>query len=188
MAPRKETIQITRRKIMDSFWELFNSNELKNITVGKITKQAHLNRGTFYQHFNDIYDLLEQMEQQLIDLLKENVISLLKEGVPENLEEFSKVCSKVFQKYNKKLYLLFRNDPSFGEKIKNEMYPVLEAANLLPENFPYKNYVMTFGFYSMLNMINYWYENPENISPEELVYINQTLLLKGISGFSKKER
>lgn len=186
MTPRKETVGMTRRRIMDSFWELFNSYELKNITVSRIAKQARINRGTFYQHFRDIYDLLEQMEQELIHHLKEDVALLLKQGVPEDLEAFSKICKKTFLKYSKKICIFFRNDPNFGEKVKKEIAPVLESTALLSEDFPYKNYVMTFSVYSTLNMINYWYENPENISPEELIYLSQTLILKGVFGFSQK--
>lgn len=60
----------TRKLIMDSFIELSGKKEFKDITVTDITKEAMVNRATFYYHFEDIYDLLEKVlcEVLLINL------------------------------------------------------------------------------------------------------------------------
>jgi len=50
----------TRKLIMDSFIELSERKEFKDITVKDITTEAMINRATFYYHFEDIYDLLEK--------------------------------------------------------------------------------------------------------------------------------
>ena len=69
MASRAESIRLTRQKLIDSFWELSGKYELKDITIGKITKQAQLNRGTFYQYFNDIYDQVQYLSFRHQNLL-----------------------------------------------------------------------------------------------------------------------
>ena len=35
------------------------------ITVSDLTKKADINRGTFYLHYKDKYDLLEQSEEEI---------------------------------------------------------------------------------------------------------------------------
>lgn len=56
----------TRKLIMDSFMELSDKKEFKDITVKDITTEAMINRATFYYHFEDIYDLLEKVLSEVL--------------------------------------------------------------------------------------------------------------------------
>lgn len=56
----------TRKLIMDSFIQLSESKEFKDITVKDITSEAMINRATFYHHFEDIYDLLEKALSEVL--------------------------------------------------------------------------------------------------------------------------
>lgn len=53
---------------MDSFIELSEIKEFKDITVKDITEKATINRATFYYHFLDIYDLLEKALSEVLQL------------------------------------------------------------------------------------------------------------------------
>jgi AcrR family transcriptional regulator len=50
----------TRKLIMDSFVDLSAKKEFKDITIKDITREANINRSTFYYHFEDIFDLLDK--------------------------------------------------------------------------------------------------------------------------------
>lgn len=50
----------TRNLIIDSLIKLSKQKAFKNITITDITNEATINRATFYYHFIDKYDLLEQ--------------------------------------------------------------------------------------------------------------------------------
>jgi AcrR family transcriptional regulator len=56
----------TRKLIMDSFMELSDKKEFKDITVKDITTEAMINRATFYYHFEDIYNLLEKVLSEVL--------------------------------------------------------------------------------------------------------------------------
>lgn len=59
----------TRKAITDALAELLTEKELHNVTVKEITEKADINRGTFYKHYLDVYDLYDKLEQDiLIDL------------------------------------------------------------------------------------------------------------------------
>ncbi|MCM3586580.1 TetR/AcrR family transcriptional regulator [Mesobacillus maritimus] len=64
----------TRKFIMDAFIELSGKKEFKDITVKDITNEARINRATFYYHFQDIYDLLENVLSEVlaVNLNQEN--------------------------------------------------------------------------------------------------------------------
>ncbi|MDO4925716.1 MAG: TetR/AcrR family transcriptional regulator [Turicibacter sp.] len=51
-------VRRTKQLIKQSLIELMHEKEFKEITVKDITERADLNRGTFYLHYVDIYDLL----------------------------------------------------------------------------------------------------------------------------------
>ena len=49
----------TKETIIDAFWQLLEEKPFNKITVQNIVERCHLNRNTFYYHFQDIYDLVE---------------------------------------------------------------------------------------------------------------------------------
>ena len=59
----------TRKAIIDALADLLYEKELHKVTVKEITEKADINRGTFYKHFLDVYDLYDKAEQDiLVDL------------------------------------------------------------------------------------------------------------------------
>lgn len=44
---------------------------IENLTVSGLTERADLNRRTFYSHYRDVYDLVEQCQQEMLDELGE---------------------------------------------------------------------------------------------------------------------
>lgn len=61
----------TRQNLIDAFWSLYCEKRIEKITVKEITQKAGYNRGTFYEYFTDVYDMLEQIEQSLIPTIEE---------------------------------------------------------------------------------------------------------------------
>lgn len=47
--------------------QLLMQKDLKDITVRELTEVADVNRGTFYLHYTDIYDLFDQFERELLE-------------------------------------------------------------------------------------------------------------------------
>lgn len=60
----------TRANIKQAFVDLISEKGLDALTVSDITRRAKINRGTFYLHFVDKYDLLEQLEDETIAQLQ----------------------------------------------------------------------------------------------------------------------
>lgn len=60
-------IQRTRKCIKDAFIELRKTKPIEKITIKELAALASINKATFYSHYNDIYDLSEQIENETID-------------------------------------------------------------------------------------------------------------------------
>ena len=54
------TVQ-TKQNLTDAFWQIYCTKRIDKITVRDITTKAGYNRGTFYEYFRDVYDVLEQI-------------------------------------------------------------------------------------------------------------------------------
>ena len=58
--------RVTRMLIRRAFAELMRRKPIQDITIKELCGQAGINRGTFYAHYKDIYDLREQMEAEFL--------------------------------------------------------------------------------------------------------------------------
>jgi len=66
----------TKELIQMSFIQILEKKSFESITVGEIAKHAQINRGTFYLHFIDKFDLLDKVEQQLFTNLGSHIDEL----------------------------------------------------------------------------------------------------------------
>ena len=73
MQIRKAT---NRTKLIKAAATLIERDGYKNIDVTKVTKEAKLGYGTFYNHFSDITELLEEITKELIISIQDFVIEL----------------------------------------------------------------------------------------------------------------
>ncbi|MEI0737332.1 TetR/AcrR family transcriptional regulator [Paenibacillus sp. JTLBN-2024] len=73
----------TKAVIRDALTALIEEKGFEALTVKDITARANINRGTFYLHYRDKYDLLEQSEQELI----EGMVAIIRTIRPFNLDE-----------------------------------------------------------------------------------------------------
>ncbi|MDE6727985.1 MAG: TetR/AcrR family transcriptional regulator [Oscillospiraceae bacterium] len=58
-------VQKTRGSIINAFLQLRAKKPLERITVKELADLAKINKATFYLHYKDIYDLSEQLENEL---------------------------------------------------------------------------------------------------------------------------
>lgn len=58
----------TRRLIKSTFMKMLSEKkEISKISVSELVSRAEISRATFYAHFDDIYDVVEEFERELIE-------------------------------------------------------------------------------------------------------------------------
>lgn len=57
----------TKTLIVDTFWQLLEEKPYNKITVQDIVDRCHVNRNTFYYHFQDIPSLAENSVEKWVD-------------------------------------------------------------------------------------------------------------------------
>ncbi len=65
---KKEDLRVrkTKRNIKKAFSELLQEKKLEKITVAEIARTAEINKGTFYLHYSDIYDLYQELIRDVV--------------------------------------------------------------------------------------------------------------------------
>ncbi|MBP7757533.1 MAG: TetR/AcrR family transcriptional regulator [Anaerolineaceae bacterium] len=57
----------TRLAIRNALVSLIEEKNFNDLTIRDLAERAHINRGTFYLHYRDKQDLLDQTEQEIIE-------------------------------------------------------------------------------------------------------------------------
>ena len=60
-------VRRTKAMLIQAFVTLLETKPIKDITVKELCDTADLNRGTFYLHYKDIYDMIEQLETDILN-------------------------------------------------------------------------------------------------------------------------
>ncbi len=83
----------TKSDLKEALTRLLEKKDFEAISVSDIAREAGVNRGTFYLHYVDKFDMMDQ----LIDEILQNILTLLKEGQPKNKQEAFPGIVKIFE-------------------------------------------------------------------------------------------
>ena len=72
--------------------QLLLEKDLSSITVRELTDLADVNRGTFYTHYRDLYDMLEQMEQEMFQELEDMLDSYASDILQQDITPHPAGC------------------------------------------------------------------------------------------------
>ena len=64
-------VKYTKSVIKESLFQLLETKSLQQVTVKELCELADINRGTFYSHYSDIHNLVEQLEEDLREKSKQ---------------------------------------------------------------------------------------------------------------------
>lgn len=94
----------TEKLIKETFLALLKKKNLNKVTVAEISRQADLGRGTFYLHYTDVYDLYENIENDLMG----NLTKTFEKAFPTTDAENSRKLTEELTLYIEKNKDLFR--------------------------------------------------------------------------------
>lgn len=65
MARKEKATAITKKNIEDAFWSFYCEMPMDKIRINAVMDRAGYNRGTFYQYFKSLEDVLESIETEI---------------------------------------------------------------------------------------------------------------------------
>lgn len=134
MPRRTDATEQTRANLRQAFWELYARKPLERISVREITDRAGYNRATFYLHYHDVYELLNEIEDTVLGsvarLVEERLVT---EPTPDFSAHMGIILgmAKGFRPYMEVL-LDEGGDPSFVRRLKQAIWPLVERFVMPP--------------------------------------------------------
>ena len=178
----------TREAFIDAFWDTMRKEGMQGVSVSKIVKKTGYNRCTFYAYFTDIYDLIEQAEQMILDTIKEDIYSISAYDFFLNSDEVTDRTVNALLKYGDKFFLLLGSggDLQFMKKLqesaKDFVYRLLGNTDDLDI---LKDYIAAYSTSAFSGILSHWYETGAKEDLHKIVAIRQKLLMYGLSGLRK---
>ena len=115
----------TRSAIREALTEMLALKPVGKITVQELIDRANICRTTFYAHYEDIYDLLSEVENDILSEIREGLEGL--DQAPIRVEEQYPAIEAVVAVYarHEKLIRLLNGpngDPAFDARLQDTIY------------------------------------------------------------------
>lgn len=181
--PTDRRVRRTRERLRQAMVQLLLEKEPQAITVRELTDLADVNRGTFYTHYKDIYDMLEQMENEMFRELEALLDSYSAESI---LRDLTAIFEDVFAFVgrNREMIQVFVGNQAadrFSRRLNaliytrcvdnwREIYTRVEAD---------AGYTMEFVVAGAVGLLRAWVERGSRESPAEMARLANRLIGSG---------
>ena len=160
----------TRNLIKKAFAELINEKkELSKITVTELVKKAEITRSTFYTHYDDIYEVVNEYQLETIELLVSD------DKILNSIQDIYDYFDEIFECLNKneeiyKMLLSSNATLVFLEELKRlagkKIYNVLK--NIIKNN-EYLELDINFYMDGVISELIKYFRGQSDYSSEELL-------------------
>lgn len=193
MEKKDQRTRLTKMLIRKAFAGLLRQKPIQSISIKELCAAAGINRGTFYAHYTDIYDLLKQIEADMMSDFQNALAPLLhtdeKEltplkittGIFKCLKENADLCAVTLGTYGDKNFaaqLLH-----IGREKCMESY-----SNYFAKATPIQiEYYYSFVSAGCIGLLEKWLADGMTSSAEEIAEIAENIMMNGIQFLRMKE-
>lgn len=162
-------IKVTKRMLKESLIEMTRTKSIHQISIRELCEKADINRSTFYKHYGSQYDLLKEMEDEVLAQIEKDMVVDRKNGMDDKYL----ISTLTFLSKNIELCQMLINsnvDPEFPQKL---LY-LPSIKKLLQEILPEKSnpneaaYTYEFMVHGGYNMLKRWINQENRETPEQM--------------------
>ena len=176
-------VRKTRRALKEALIEKLKDKPIQEITVREIADEIDINRGTFYQHYRDIYDMLSQIESELFGEFGELLDNSEKHHTHDIMSTFIGFVTLLKENRDLVLVLLGPNgDPAFVDRVKEMVREhVIDAWMRVNSSdvIQYFDYYYEFVVAGCIGLFQKWLATGAKESPEKLAQMVDAILNGG---------
>ena len=187
MQKQPEVTDATRKAIVDAFWAIYQTTPIDKISVKAITDAAHVHRSTFYRYFTDIYQVLHELEQEVMEEIALTLRTKVQPKQMTDLVSHADVMVSALKDYAPILSHLTgpTGDADFRDKLREQMRTTFRR--FVPNNGTLEaDYLFCLIFNTILFNLSYWHENREACTLEEVSLLSRRLIHSGIGAYVAK--
>lgn len=182
-------IRITKKLIRESLTKLLLEKKLQKISIANLCENAGINRSTFYSHYSDIYDLMEEIEDEMmaefLDTLRDVEFSKIYSDNETLIATYVQIFE--FLKRNSDMCIFLISENSDRKLVKTlfqtaKKKTVEEYKKMYPDA-TYKKLEMLYAFIASgcIGLLELWINNGMKESSEEMAEITNSIMLNGVN-------
>ena len=181
-------VKRTKKLLRDSLFSLLQKKSINEITVTELTDVADINRATFYFYYTDIFDMLNQIQDEAYELF---------EDVLQGADECA-ATPEAFVKYVENILNFCKQNTAIARFVITREYNnnkvLTKIKKLLAKNVPVakeqyaqddpRRFILNFALNSLTGTVVDWMDDgmviPPNVMAEFItdMYINGSLFAK----------
>lgn len=183
--------------IINTFYDCLETEDFSNLTVRKISETAHINRSTFYRHFEDKYQLRDYVVNQAVSFFVSNLeVDFLDLDICQN-SRYTNVLKNSFKKFytQKRSWTLLWNHPALGRNVFDEMVNagakkiercILEHKNISPEKKKLADWYSKLLINNTLVTLRWWFSHDNLVDVEQVTGMIKQHMISGTIPTLKK--
>ncbi|MCF0228144.1 MAG: TetR family transcriptional regulator C-terminal domain-containing protein [Parasporobacterium sp.] len=163
--------RLTRMLFRKSLISLLKEKSLYEITASELCAAAELNRSTFYKHYDNVADVMSELENEIRDKVKDCMYEIKTEN-PDSLLQplYNLLC---YLKENRDITCLILKhsyDRNFlNSIIRDVMIFVTDISDdWVNRNPVFSDYIIKYIIAGSMNIIENWLNGPMRESPMEI--------------------
>ena len=178
-------VKMTKKMIKDAYIELLETNPDKRLSITEICQRADINRSTFYMHYEDVNQLVKEIEDELLDQIPYPSIS---EGALSQNDQYLDLLKDTFEyiKENKKKFVLLLSqldNSNFKKRIISTILDKYKSLTISDDRL-LSRYGYMFCINGVVGLLQVWIKDNFPISSAELAKIAFNMSLQA-TDFSK---
>jgi AcrR family transcriptional regulator len=176
--------EATKQNLITAFWRIYSEKKIERISITEITAKAGYHRGTFYVYFENIYDILNHIEQQILDDITKELRPVVNSILNPGLGEIGHFLIEILAKHGQYFVVLLgpHGDLGFYSRLRKtvaeDLRPIINRVN--PAKKKQAIYTLEFIMAGVFNSVTLWLNNDKDIPLSEFFAIYSNIAHKGI--------
>ncbi len=166
-------VRRTKRLLREGLIQLMQQKPVRDISVKELSELIDINRGTFYLYYRDIFDMVQQLENELFEEMENIILQYAGKRNREGIASFFTDLLSFIKENSTMLKLLIspngdnlfyeRLNGAIREKYRTELRKTTDGSPASEFDHKY-----SFAIFGLIGLIHYWLEQDCRESVESL--------------------
>lgn len=191
MAKVNQRVMITKKLLKDGLLRLLEQENIDKVNVTELCKESGINRATFYAHYGTPYDLLTEIEHEMIDEIMGETERLWQKRGSLDFRVSTEIMCQYFYDHGDMIRVLMRNfsGQDFARTL-NQIYQAILDSSVIQDadkdNIKLMTAYLAGGGVFLLST---WLREDIQNGPQEIVQLisrlfSESIFLKQVSAKS----
>ena len=180
-------VRRTKKLLRKGVAELGKTKSVNKITVKELTDLVEINRGTFYLHYKDVYDLVDSIEDELCEEFDQKVLTVTPDDILHRPVDVLETYFEYFRTHKDIINVLMGENGDakfvyrFGELMNTKIVELFKGVfpNMSMEKY---DFAYNYGKFGCIGILHCWGIKYAHLSSREVAEKALALILTGLWG------